>query len=55
MTACSSRFSVLSVLAATCFGARAGPRRTLAHTGANPAAVGAARLLVGAALAETPS
>ena len=47
MTARSSRFSVLSVLAATCFWGTSGPAQALADTGANPAAVGAARLLLG--------
>jgi DME family drug/metabolite transporter len=35
------------VLAATCFWGTSGPAQALAHTGANPAAVGAARLLLG--------
>jgi len=35
------------VLAATCFWGTSGPAQALAHTGANPAAVGAGRLLLG--------
>jgi drug/metabolite transporter, DME family len=43
----STQFSVLSVLAATCLWGTSGPAEALASTGANPAAIGAARLLIG--------
>jgi drug/metabolite transporter, DME family len=47
MSVRSPRLSVLSVLAATSLWGTSGPAQALAHTGANPAAVGAARLLLG--------
>ena len=47
MTGQSSRLSVLSVLGATTLWGTSGPAQAWAHVSASPAAVGAARLLVG--------
>ena len=43
----SGRLAVISVLGATCLWGTSGPAMALAASGANPAAVGAARLLLG--------
>jgi DME family drug/metabolite transporter len=43
----SGRLAVVSVLGAACLWGTSGPAQALAASGANPAAVGAARLLLG--------
>ena len=47
ITVSSPRLSVISVLGAACVWGTSGPAQALAGSGANPAAVGAARLLLG--------
>jgi DME family drug/metabolite transporter len=46
----SDRFAVFSVLGAACLWGSSGPAQALAASGANPSAVGAARLLLGGLL-----